>query len=196
MFSRPRAERNTSLLAQKILVSRHTGDSWCCTSTSDNNKNSAAFFMPKNIAVGQNKCWRRMFLQTVQNTCWICFNTGYNCMIRFHCSEPGSGGVVQSGDRLPSERPLFKTMFQDVWACYHWCFIFDLLRPTCLFTSGEEHFVNLLQAQLVWMVRLSLCGGAEISWTFICFQKTAKKRKIGPCVPHKGKIMVLLKRCF
>lgn len=38
--------------------------------------------------------------------------------------------------------------------------------------------------------------GAEISWTFICFQKTAKKKKIGPCVPHKGKIMVLLKRCF
>lgn len=107
------------------------------------------------------------------------FQHFYNCMIRFHCSEPGSGGVVQSGDRLPSERPLFKTMFQDVWACYHWCFIFDLLRPTCLFTSGEEHFVNLLQARLVWMVRLSLCGGAEISWTFICFQKTAKKKKVG-----------------
>lgn len=85
------------------------------------------------------------------------FQHFYNCMIRFHCSEPGSGGVVQSGDRLPSERPLFKTMFQDVWACYHWCFIFELLRPTCLFTSGEEHFVNLLQAPVVWMV-LRLVG--------------------------------------
>lgn len=185
MFSRPRAERNTSLLAQKILVSRHTGDSWCCTSTSDNNKNSAAFFMPKNIAVGQNKRWHCMFLQTVQWTCWTCFNTftiawsdsivqnqeveGW-CQVSAHCSR----------------------------LCFKMCkrvtigaFIYDLLRPTWLFTSGEEHFVKLLQAPVVWMVHLSLCGGTEITWTFICFQKYEKR-----CVPYEGKIMVLLKSCF
>lgn len=173
MFSHPRAERNTSLLAQKILVFRHTGDSWCCTSTSDNNKNSAAFFMPRNIAVGQNKCWHRMFLQTVQNLWWICFNNSTTA-----CSESivGSQRVVAVETAVSNHcsRLCFK-ICKRITAGY---FIYDLPCPTCLFTPGGDHFINLLHAPVVWMVRLSLCSGAVIIWTFICFQKTPGKKRL------------------
>lgn len=47
MFPLPKTERNMSLLAQKLPVFMHPGDSLCCTSTSDNNKYSEAIFMPK-----------------------------------------------------------------------------------------------------------------------------------------------------